>query len=87
MAASTIFSRSTFFSRRRICSARERRKNTSHGCLNVSPVNAKWFYDNITRGDIVIVKNTSGGTLSGTDGLGDWNVPWPVWKAGNANTQ
>jgi hypothetical protein len=27
-----------------------------------------------------------GPTLPGTEGLGDWNVPWPVWKAGNANT-
>ena len=34
---------------------------------------------------IVIVKNTVGGTLSGTDGLGDWNIPWNVWKAGNAD--
>jgi len=32
MAASTILSRSTFFSSRRACSARQRRKNTSHGC-------------------------------------------------------
>jgi hypothetical protein len=32
MAASTIFSRSTFVSRRRTCSVRERRKNISHGC-------------------------------------------------------
>ncbi|AOW92998.1 hypothetical protein BFN03_10915 [Rhodococcus sp. WMMA185] len=59
--------------------------NVSHGCLNLSPANAKWVYDNTKRGDIVIVKNTVGGTLSGTDGLGDWNVPWEVWKAGNAD--
>ncbi|KJF21718.1 MULTISPECIES: Ig-like domain-containing protein [unclassified Rhodococcus (in: high G+C Gram-positive bacteria)] len=59
--------------------------NTSHGCLNLSPANAKWVYDNTKRGDIVIVKNTVGGTLSGTDGLGDWNIPWNVWKAGNAD--
>ncbi|NLU83977.1 Ig-like domain-containing protein [Rhodococcus sp. HNM0569] len=58
--------------------------NTSHGCLNLSPSNAKWVYDNTKRGDIVIVKNTVGGTLSGTDGLGDWNIPWDVWKAGNS---
>ncbi|MFE5702924.1 Ig-like domain-containing protein [Rhodococcus koreensis] len=59
--------------------------NASHGCLNLSPSNAKWVYDNTKRGDIVVVKNTLGGTLSGTDGLGDWNIPWDVWKAGNAN--
>jgi hypothetical protein len=27
-----------------------------------------------------------GPTLSGTEGLGDWNIPWAQWKAGNANT-
>ncbi|MFF0814498.1 Ig-like domain-containing protein [Rhodococcus sp. NPDC003318] len=59
--------------------------NVSHGCLNLSPTNAKWVYDNTKRGDIVIVKNTVGGTLSGLDGLGDWNIPWETWKAGNAN--
>lgn len=59
--------------------------NVSHGCLNLSPANAKWVYDNTKRGDIVVVKNTVGGTLSGTDGLGDWNIPWNVWKAGNAS--
>ena len=26
-----------------------------------------------------------GGTLSGTDGLGDWNIPWSTWGAGNAD--
>ncbi|WP_405132909.1 Ig-like domain-containing protein [Nocardia sp. NBC_01388] len=59
--------------------------NTSHGCLNLSPENAHWVYNNAKRGDITIVKNTVGGTLSGVDGLGDWNVPWPQWKTGNAD--
>ncbi|MEE6179310.1 L,D-transpeptidase [Mycobacterium sp. 050134] len=60
--------------------------NTSHGCLNVSPSNAEWFYDHSKSGDIVQVINTVGPPLSGTEGLGDWNIPWPVWKAGNADT-
>jgi lipoprotein-anchoring transpeptidase ErfK/SrfK len=59
--------------------------NVSHGCLNVSTSNAKWFYENTKRGDIVDVVNTVGSQLSGTDGLGDWNIPWEQWKAGNAN--
>jgi lipoprotein-anchoring transpeptidase ErfK/SrfK len=59
--------------------------NVSHGCLNVSTSNAQWFYENTKRGDIVDVVNTVGSTLPGTDGLGDWNVPWDQWKAGNAN--
>jgi lipoprotein-anchoring transpeptidase ErfK/SrfK len=58
--------------------------NTSHGCLNVSPSNAEWFYNNTKRGDVVEVAGTVGSTLSGTEGLGDWNIPWSQWKAGNA---
>ena len=47
--------------------------NTSHGCLNVSTEDAKWFMDNVKKGDPVVVKNTKGGTLSTSDGWGDWN--------------
>ena len=60
-------------------------QNTSHGCLNVTTSDAKWFYDNAKRGDIFEVTGTVGGTLPGWDGLGDWNVPWETWKAGNAD--
>lgn len=59
--------------------------NVSHGCLNVSTSNAQWFFNNTKRGDIVEVANTVGSTLPGVDGLGDWNIPWEQWKAGNAN--
>ena len=60
--------------------------NVSHGCLNVSTGNAQWFFNNTKRGDIVEVINTVGSTLPGTDGLGDWNIPWEQWRAGNAAT-
>ncbi|CAN5752453.1 Ig-like domain-containing protein [soil metagenome] len=59
--------------------------NVSHGCLNVSTSNAQWFYNNTKRGDLVEVFNTVGPVLPGTDGLGDWNIPWDQWRAGNAN--
>ncbi len=59
--------------------------NVSHGCINVSTSNGQWFYDNSKRGDIVEIVNTVGSTLPGTDGLGDWNIPWSQWKEGNAN--
>ncbi|MEZ2188493.1 Ig-like domain-containing protein [Corynebacterium sp. CCM 9204] len=59
-------------------------QNVSHGCLNVSTDNAQWFQNTVKRGDVVIVRNTQGGPLSGWDGLGDWNIPWETWKAGNA---
>ena len=58
--------------------------DVSNGCLNVSPENAEWFLQNALRGDVVTVKNAVGPILPGDDGLGDWNVPWAVWKKGNA---
>ncbi|WNG91338.1 Ig-like domain-containing protein [Mycobacterium sp. ITM-2016-00318] len=60
--------------------------NVSHGCLNVNTSNAQWFYNNTKRGDIVEISNTVGSILPGEDGLGDWNIPWEQWRAGNANT-
>ena len=59
--------------------------NVSHGCINVTTEAAQWFQNTVKRGDIVTVKNTVGSTLSGYDGLGDWNIPWSVWKDGNAD--
>lgn len=58
--------------------------NTSHGCLNLSPDDALWIVRNTLRGDPVTVKNTVGPELPGTDGLGDWNIPWSTWSKGNA---
>ncbi|MEJ4100940.1 Ig-like domain-containing protein [Corynebacterium mastitidis] len=58
--------------------------NTSHGCINVTDEAAQWFQNTVKRGDIVKVRNTIGGELNGLDGLGDWNIPWEQWKAGNA---
>lgn len=60
-------------------------RNVSHGCVNVTTEAAAWFQDVVKRGDPVTVKNTSGGVLSGYDGLGDWNIPWETWRAGNAD--
>jgi lipoprotein-anchoring transpeptidase ErfK/SrfK len=59
--------------------------NTSHGCLNLSPEDAQWVYENLKRGDIAEVKNTGGPAQPGTDGLGDWNIPWEEWSAGNTD--
>lgn len=58
------------------------RRNVSHGCLNVSPENAKWVFDTFKKGDIVIVRNSGGSALRAHDGFGDWNVPWGQWVSG-----
>jgi lipoprotein-anchoring transpeptidase ErfK/SrfK len=48
-------------------------RDVSHGCINISPANAKWFFDNFGSGDPVIVKNSTG-TYSKNDGSNDWQI-------------
>lgn len=60
-------------------------RNVSHGCINVTTEAAQWFQNTVKRGDPVVVQNTVGTTLSGYDGLGDWNIPWETWSKGNVN--
>lgn len=54
------------------------RANVSHGCVNLSDPNAKWFYDFTQIGDIVLVTNTPR-QLEPTNGIGDWQIPWAEW--------
>ncbi|MGE2732547.1 L,D-transpeptidase family protein [Mycolicibacterium vaccae] len=48
--------------------------NVSHGCINLSPANAKWFFDNFGSGDPVVIKNTDGGWYTQQDGAHDWQL-------------
>ena len=48
------------------------KRNVSHGCINLSPANAQWFFDNFKSGDPVVVKNTGGGLYNQNDGYDDW---------------
>ncbi|MBX6752490.1 MAG: L,D-transpeptidase family protein [Micromonosporaceae bacterium] len=53
-------------------------RNVSHGCINLSPNDAVWFFNNFSYGDIVEVRNTGKpGEL--TDGVGDWLLTWEQW--------
>jgi len=49
------------------------KRNVSHGCINLSPANAQWFYANFGSGDPVVIKN-SVGTYSQNDGGQDWQI-------------
>jgi lipoprotein-anchoring transpeptidase ErfK/SrfK len=49
------------------------KRNVSHGCPNLSPANAQWFYDNFGTGDPVVVKNSIG-TYNENDGAQDWQI-------------
>ena len=48
--------------------------NVSHGCINLSPEDAKWFFDNFGSGDPIVIKNTSGGWYNQPDGGSDWQM-------------
>lgn len=53
--------------------------NVSHGCINLSPARAKWFYNFSRVGDVVQVIGTPV-NLKPSDGpIYDWTVPWKEW--------
>jgi lipoprotein-anchoring transpeptidase ErfK/SrfK len=58
-------------------------RNVSHGCINISPANAQWFYKNFSYGDIVDIRNT-GAQMPFAPGYNEWGVPWSEWLAGSA---
>ncbi len=60
-------------------------RNVSHGCINLPPDAAQWFYDTFSYGDIVQVTGTST-QLAPDDGYGDWNIGWEQWLQGSALT-
>lgn len=57
--------------------------NVSHGCLNLSGENARWFYNFSQPGDVVEIRNTGGAPLEVWQN-GDWSVPWEQWQTGSA---
>jgi lipoprotein-anchoring transpeptidase ErfK/SrfK len=59
------------------------RRNVSHGCVNLSPANARWYFGYVKKGDAVEVVNTGRAVRPG-DGWTDWNVPWGSYVKGSA---
>lgn len=58
--------------------------NVSHGCVNLSPANAQWFFDHFGLGDVVEITNSGGPALALSDTYGDWELAWPAWQQGSA---
>ena len=59
------------------------RVNVSHGCVNTSVEDAKWFYDNSHLGDVVNVIHAAVGPVRWDAGMADWNYSWTTWQQGN----
>lgn len=59
------------------------RANVSHGCVNARPDQAKWYYDNFHRGDVVKITGTTR-SLEWNNGWGFWQMPFKEWRKGSA---
>ncbi len=62
------------------------RYDVSHGCVNVSPANAQWYYNFAQPGDVVIIRNT-GRVADAGDGEGDWQIGWAKWQNSGGTIQ
>jgi lipoprotein-anchoring transpeptidase ErfK/SrfK len=62
--------------------AQQGHSNVSHGCINLSPSNAAWFFRFSAVGDVVEVVGTPV-KLGPKDGeIYDWAIPWSQWVQG-----
>ncbi len=59
------------------------KRNVSHGCVNLSPSNARWLFDRTLIGDPVEVKGT-GKQLAQGNGWTAWDMSWADFVEGSA---
>ena len=57
--------------------------NVSHGCVNMSPANARWMFENSKVGDVVTFTGSSRPFLP-TEGIGVWQYSYAGWQAQSA---
>jgi lipoprotein-anchoring transpeptidase ErfK/SrfK len=57
-------------------------RNVSHGCINLGPHDARWFYRMTQPGDVVEVTGTRRHLEAG-NGWGFWQLTWAEWLAGS----
>jgi lipoprotein-anchoring transpeptidase ErfK/SrfK len=60
----------------------ERGIDSSNGCTNLLPADAKKLYNFLDVGDPVQFPNANGPLMQLGDGYGDWNIPWSQWRTG-----
>ncbi|MFL6127711.1 MAG: Ig-like domain-containing protein [Mycobacteriales bacterium] len=59
--------------------AQQGRANVSHGCVNLSPANAAWFFGIARLGDVVEVVGTPVKLTARDTDVPDWTIPWSQW--------
>jgi lipoprotein-anchoring transpeptidase ErfK/SrfK len=59
--------------------AQQGSSNVSHGCVNLSPANAAWFFGISQPGDVVSIVGTPVPLTSKDTDVPDWNIPWSQW--------
>ena len=59
--------------------AQQGRENVSHGCINLSPANAAWFFGIAQPGDVVSVVGTPVKLTTRETDVPDWTIPWSQW--------
>lgn len=59
--------------------AQQGRQNVSHGCVNLSPANAAWFFGLAQVGDVVDVVGTPVKLSAKDTDVPDWTIPWDQW--------
>jgi lipoprotein-anchoring transpeptidase ErfK/SrfK len=59
------------------------RRNVSHGCVNLSPANARWLFDRTLIGDPITVRGTSDRLAYG-NGWTAWDRTWTEFVKGSA---
>jgi lipoprotein-anchoring transpeptidase ErfK/SrfK len=56
-------------------------RNVSHGCVNLAPADARWYYEMARRGDVVDIVHAGVPPVLWDAGMADWNVPFAQWAA------
>ena len=59
------------------------RRNVSHGCVNVSPSNARWLFGKTLIGDPITVQGTERQAGAG-NGWTPWDLSWKEFVKGSA---
>jgi hypothetical protein len=57
-------------------------RDSSNGCTNLTPADAKKLYGFLGIGDVVDYPNADGPAMTLGAGYGDWDVSWSQWHTG-----